>query len=194
MAHPPHRGFTMILILWLQGTWCAKGPKGCSLGKPEQERVASSSILVGASVPPPPRRPQRKTPWVAPACADCPGFCGCPGFHVGLGASDCSPGLAFCFTGPWTLLGSAARTSPTTRAKTGRTAHVFAAQGGTRRTPPHGHSVPPLNLLLPPLNLLLPPLNLSSSSSSNKAPLLLAKGPPPASDASPLPPSRELKN
>ena len=35
--------------------------------------------------------------------------------------------------GPWTLLGSAARSYPTTRAKTGRTAHVFTAQGGTRR-------------------------------------------------------------
>ena len=62
-----------------------------------------------------------------------PGCCSCPGFHLGLGASDCSPGLAFCFTGPWTLLGSAACSSPTIRAKTGRTAHVFTAQGGTRR-------------------------------------------------------------
>ena len=61
------------------------------------------------------------------------GFCSCPGFHLRLRASDCSPGLAFCFTEPWTLLGSAARNSPTTRAKTGRTAHVFTAQGGTRR-------------------------------------------------------------
>ena len=62
-----------------------------------------------------------------------PGFCSWPGFHLGLGASDCSPGLVFCFTGPWTLLGSAARSYPTTRAKTGRTARVFTAQGGTRR-------------------------------------------------------------
>ena len=31
------------------------------------------------------------------------------------------------------MLGSAVRNSPTTRAKTGRTAHVFTAQGGTRR-------------------------------------------------------------
>ena len=56
-----------------------------------------------------------------------PGFCSCPGFHLGLGASDCSPGLAFCFTGPWTkLLGICnTRSSPTTRAKTGRTAHVY---------------------------------------------------------------------
>ena len=62
-----------------------------------------------------------------------PGFCSCPCFHLGLGASDCSPGLAFCFTGPWTLFGSAARSSPTPRAKRGCTAHVFTAQGGTRR-------------------------------------------------------------
>ena len=31
------------------------------------------------------------------------GFCSCPGFHLGLGASDCSPSLAFCFMGPWTF-------------------------------------------------------------------------------------------
>ena len=49
----------------------------------------------------------------------------CPGFHLHLGASDCSPGLAFCFMGLWTFA--------TTRAKTGRTAHVFIAQGGTHR-------------------------------------------------------------
>ena len=78
------------------------------------------------------------TPWVAPACADCPGFlvlvsASSPGCHLGLGASDCSPGLAFCFTDPWRLLGSAARSSPATREKTGRTAHVFTAQGGTPR-------------------------------------------------------------
>ena len=57
-----------------------------------------------------------------------------PGFDLGLGASDCSPGLAFSSTGPWTLLGSAARSSPTIRAKTGRTAHVFTARGGTRQS------------------------------------------------------------
>ena len=62
-----------------------------------------------------------------------PGFCSCPGFHLGLGASDYSPALAFCLTGPWTLLGSATHSSPKTHAKTGRTAHVFTAQGGTRR-------------------------------------------------------------
>ena len=62
-----------------------------------------------------------------------PGFCSCPCFHLGLGASDCSPGLAFCCMGSWTLLGSAARSSPTSRAKTGCTTHVCTAQGGTRR-------------------------------------------------------------
>ena len=70
-----------------------------------------------------------KTPWVDSACADCPGFlvpgsAPVPGFHLGLGASDCSPGIAFCFAGPWTLLGSAARSSPTTRARKGRSAHT----------------------------------------------------------------------
>ena len=49
---------------------------------------------------------QGKTPWVDSACADCPGFsgpgwCSCPRLHLRLGASDCSPRLAFCFTGPW---------------------------------------------------------------------------------------------
>ena len=74
-----------------------------------------------------------KTPWVATACADCPGFgpgfCPWPGFRPRLGASGCASGLAFCFTGPWTFLGSAARSSPTTRAKTGRTAHVLQHRG-----------------------------------------------------------------
>ena len=59
-----------------------------------------------------------------------PGCCSCPSFHLGLGASDCSPGLAFCFTGPWTLLGSAARNSPTTRAKTRDTQHMFLQHRG----------------------------------------------------------------
>ena len=37
-----------------------------------------------------------------------PGFCSCPGFHLGLGASECSLGLAFCFTGrPLDLLPAA---------------------------------------------------------------------------------------
>ena len=66
---------------------------------------------------------QGKTPWVDSACADCPGFVvlgAAPApasarggahaddehcmyrHHLRLGASDCSPGLAFCFVGPRT--------------------------------------------------------------------------------------------
>ena len=51
----------------------------------------------------------RESPlWVDSACADCPGFLvlvfwSCPGFHLRLGALDCSPGLAFRFMGPWTF-------------------------------------------------------------------------------------------
>ena len=56
-------------------------------------------------------------------------------FSIRLGASDCSPGLAFCFMSPWTFAWICCPQLPygTTCAKTGRTAHVFAAQGGTRR-------------------------------------------------------------
>ena len=61
------------------------------------------------------------------------GCCSCPGLHLRLGASYCVPGLAFCFMGLGHLLRFAARNSPTTGAKTGHTAHVFTAQGGTRR-------------------------------------------------------------
>ena len=32
-----------------------------------------------------------------------PGPCSFPSFHLRLGASDCSPGLASCFMGPWTF-------------------------------------------------------------------------------------------
>ena len=50
------------------------------------------------------------------------------------GASNCAPGLAFLLSWPFEqILGSAAPNFPTTRAKTGRTAHVFAAQAGTHR-------------------------------------------------------------
>ena len=60
---------------------------------------------------------QRKTPWVDSACADCPGFLvralPVPGSRLRLGTPDCA-------LGAWPLgyfLGSAARNSPTTRAK-----------------------------------------------------------------------------
>ena len=81
---------------------------------------------------------QGKTPWVDQSCADCPGFPVLGAGHapppeLHLGASGCAPGLAFAFMTLRANLGSAAPNFPTTRAKTGRTAHVFAAQGGTRR-------------------------------------------------------------
>ena len=45
---------------------------------------------------------QGRTPWVDSAYGFLgPGCCSCPGFHLRLGASDCSPGLTFCFMGPW---------------------------------------------------------------------------------------------
>ena len=40
------------------------------------------------------------------------------------------PGLAFCFMALGHLLGCGARSSPTTDARTGRTAHVLSTQGG----------------------------------------------------------------
>ena len=82
---------------------------------------------------------QGKTPWVAPACAECPGFrvLGAPlapGFRLCVGASDCAPGLAFCFMGPWTFAWICCLQLPHHRcAKPGRTAHLFTAQGGKRR-------------------------------------------------------------
>ena len=57
----------------------------------------------------------------------------CAGCHLRLGASDCAPGLAFCFMGPWTFARICCPQLPTTGAKTARTAHVFTSQGGTRR-------------------------------------------------------------
>ena len=81
---------------------------------------------------------KENTPRVASACADCPGF-----LVLGAAPAPAStlvsepqivpPGLAFCYTGTWTLLGSAAHSSPATRAKKGCTARVCTAQGGTRR-------------------------------------------------------------
>ena len=84
------------------------------------------------------KKTQGKTPWIDQSCADCPGFpvlgAGhAPPAELHLGASGCAPGLAFAFMTLRANLGSAAPNFPTTRAKTGRTAHVFAAQGGTRR-------------------------------------------------------------
>ena len=81
-----------------------------------------------------------KDPWVDQSCADRPGF---PVLSAGdapppklhPGASKCALGLHL-FSWPFEqILGSAAPSFPTIRAKTGRTAHVFAAQGVTYRFP-----------------------------------------------------------
>ena len=61
-----------------------------------------------------------------------PGCCSCPGVHLRFRASDCSPGLAFCFMGPWTFAWMWCPRLPYDQCKQ-RTAHVFTAQGGTRR-------------------------------------------------------------
>ena len=81
---------------------------------------------------------QGKTPWVDSACADCPGFWGlgcCPPPRL----PPPSRSLRLC---PWAsillhgsldiLLGSAAQPPHHRMQKTGRTAHVFTAQGGAR--------------------------------------------------------------
>ena len=73
-----------------------------------------------------------------------PGCCCCPSFHLRLGASGCSPGLAFCCTGPWTLLGSAARSSPTVQNRDAQ--HMFLQHRGAHadfRDP----KTPPLEIL-----------------------------------------------
>ena len=59
-----------------------------------------------------------------------------PALHLRLGASDCAPGLAalaFCFLGPWTFAWICCPQPPQPVQKPGRSAQVFAAQGGTRR-------------------------------------------------------------
>ena len=68
------------------------------------------------------------------SCLDFPWFssrgcCSCPGFHLRLGASDCSPGLAFCFMGLCTF----AWICPYHRCKNGTHSTCFTAQRGTRR-------------------------------------------------------------
>ena len=81
---------------------------------------------------------QGKTPCIDQTCADCPGF---PVLGPGdappsqaSGASNCAPGLHLLSCPFEQILGSAAPSFPTTRAKTGHTAHDFASQGGAHRT------------------------------------------------------------
>ena len=86
---------------------------------------------------------QGKTPWVDSTCADCPGFlcpgfCSHPGFHLGLGASECSPGLAFCFMGPWTVAWICCPQLPHHPCKNGTHSTFFYSTGG------HGPSKAPV--------------------------------------------------
>ena len=85
-----------------------------------------------------PQTNQVETPWPDSACADCPGFsgpvrCCCPGCQLRLGAPDCAPELAFASGCCGHLFGPAAHISPTTSAKMGHTAQVFATQGARAR-------------------------------------------------------------
>ena len=82
---------------------------------------------------------QGKTPWVDQSFADSPGF---PVLGAGdtpppklhPGASECAPGLGeFVFMALRANSWISCPQLPTTRARTGRTAHVFATQGGTHR-------------------------------------------------------------
>ena len=57
-----------------------------------------------------------------------------PNFQLRLGVSDCAPELAFASRVLGHLLGSAAHSSPTILAKTGRSAQVFATQECGMRT------------------------------------------------------------
>ena len=61
-----------------------------------------------------------------------PGFCSCPGFHLGLGASDCSFGLAFCFTGLGHCLDLLPAAFPPPVQKRDAQ-HMFLQHRGTRR-------------------------------------------------------------
>ena len=61
-----------------------------------------------------------------------PGCCSCPGFHLHLGASDRSPGLAFCFMGPQTFAWICCPQLPCHRCKNGTHSTCFYI-GCTRR-------------------------------------------------------------
>ena len=81
---------------------------------------------------------QGKTSRVDSACVDCPGF-GVLGAAPAPASTFVSEpqiiplGVAFALWAFGHLLGSAARSSLTTRAETGRPAQIFTAQGGARR-------------------------------------------------------------
>ena len=84
-----------------------------------------------------PPRLRGNTPWVAPACAHCPGF-----LVLGSAPSPTAtlvseprivPLASILLHGPSEIVWICCPQLPHHRAKTGRTAHGFTAQGGIRR-------------------------------------------------------------
>ena len=62
-----------------------------------------------------------------------PVCCNHPGFHLRLGASDCSPALAFCFMGPWTFAWICCPQLPYHPCKNGTHSTSFYSTGGDSR-------------------------------------------------------------
>ena len=92
---------------------------------------------------------QGKALWVDSACADCPGFLVPGAAPAWVSTFVLEPhivplGEHFASWALGRLLGCGARSSPTTNAKTGRTAHVFTAHKGCKRR------------LLPPVRKFIP--------------------------------------
>ena len=61
------------------------------------------------------------------------GCCSGPGFRLRLGASNCSPGLAFCFMGPWTFAWVCCPQLPDHPCKNGTHSTCFYSTGGHTR-------------------------------------------------------------
>ena len=59
-----------------------------------------------------------------------PGCYSCPAFRLRLGASDCSPGLAFCFMGSWTFAWICCPQLPYHPCKNGMHSTCFYSTGG----------------------------------------------------------------
>ena len=108
------------------------GKRGTTLGqkKVSEKRLCATKLL--------PNFWRGKTRWVDSSCADCPGFPvlgagDAPPPELHPGASECAPGLAFAFKALRANSWICRPQLPYHPSKTGRTAHVFAAQGVTHR-------------------------------------------------------------
>ena len=62
-----------------------------------------------------------------------PGCCSCPGFHLRLGTSDCSRGLAFCFMGTWTFAWICCPQRPLPPVQKRDAQHMFLQHRGRKR-------------------------------------------------------------